>query len=320
MMPRSIFRFVIVVAVLAFAACPALAQTIQGTVRLSPNNVPAQEAIVECSGSGCSGIKYTDRQGKFSLYVTSTGSYSITISYGGYKTETRSVTLMDRSQTEHMMIQLKPDPKAAGASTASASVVIDPKVPAPARKEYEDGLKEVNAGNVALAIPHLEKAVSLYPEFLQAHLLLGTAYMDDKKWDKAETSLRRAVELDAKKADGHFALGEMYYQQKKYPEAEKELLAGLQIQDNSWQGHYTLARVYMDTNAFDKAAPQMEKANQLRPDYAEGHFLAGNIYIKTRNAEGALKSFEEYLRLAPKGKFAPQVQNTVTKLKEILKK
>lgn len=319
-MSRSICRLMIVSLGLAFAACPALAQTIQGTVRLSPSNEPAQEAIVECSGGGCSGIKYTDRQGKFSLYVTSTGSYNITVSFAGYKTETRSVTLMDRTQTEHMMIQLKPDPKAAGAATVSAAPAIDPKVPAPARKEYEDGLKEINAGKVAQAIPHLEKAVSLYPEFLQAHLLLGTAYMDDKKWDKAETTLRRVIELDAKRAEGHFALGEMYYLQKKYPEAEKALLAGLQIQDNSWQGHYTLARVYVDMNAFDKAAPQIEKANQLRPDFAEGHFLAGNIYIKTRNGEGALKSFEEYLRLAPKGKFAPQVQNTVAKLKEILKK
>ena len=323
-MSHSIFRFVIVVAVLAFAACPALAQNIQGQVRLSPNNTPGFNVPVECAGAGCSGFKYTDRQGKFIFYVNTTGQYTITVNLPGYRPESRSVALLDKQSSEYMLFQLKPDPNAPGVAGGAAAPgvvsAIDPKVPDAARKEYEAGLKEIDAGKGDKAIPHLEKAISLYPEFLQAQLMLGTAYMDAKQWDKAESALRRTIELDAKKPEAYFALGALYRQQKKYAEAEKVLQEGLKIEDKSWSGHETLARVYVDANAFDKAAPEIEKTLQLNPNYADGHLLAANIYLKTRNAEGALKEFEEYLRLEPKGKFAPQAQNAVTKLKEMLKK
>jgi Tfp pilus assembly protein PilF len=322
MMSHSIFRSVTIVAVLAFAACPALAQQIQGQVKL-PDKTPAFNIPVQCSGSGCSGYKYTDRNGKFTIYPNETGNYTISISVPGYETESRSVTLIDRNSNEYMFITLKTDPKftgPGGTTSVVAAAVIDPRVPAPAREAYELGLQEVNAAKVDKAIPHLEKAVSLFPEFLEAHLLLGTSYMDAKQWDKAEASLKRVTTLDTKRAEGHLALGQLYYQQKKYDNAEKSLLEALKIEDKSWPGHFTLARVYMDASAFAKAAPEMEKANLLRPDYAEGHFLAGNIYIKTGNAAGALKEFEEYLRLDPKGKLAPKVQATVAKLKEIVNK
>ncbi|MGB7922485.1 MAG: tetratricopeptide repeat protein [Pyrinomonadaceae bacterium] len=331
-MSRPVFRLLIVSIVLAFAAAPAFAQQITGQVRYADGNQPAFNIPVECQGTNCNGTTYTDRQGKFVWRFGGgaggisggTGQYTITVSAPGYRTETRSVTLLDVAQSEYMFFTLKRDPKAGDATGApgvvTAPVVIDPKVPAPAREEYEKALKESDAGKPDKAIPHLEKAVSLYPDFLQAQLLLGTAYMDNKQWDKAEATLKRAVALDPKKSEGFFALGELYYQQKKYPDAEKALVMGLQIQENAWQGHYTLGRVYMDAKAFDKAAPHMDKANQIRPDFAEGHFLAGNIYLKLNNGEAALKELEEYLRLAPKGKLAPQVQNTVTKLKEILKK
>ena len=320
-MSRITFRSLTLVAVLAFAAYPALAQDIQGVVRYAEGNDPVFNVPVQCRGFGCTGYTYTDRNGKFRFRFDVTGNYTISVEVPGYKPEVREVALVDKQSSEYIFFKLRRDPNATGEAAPPAKpAVIDPKVPAPARKEYEDGLKEVEAGQASKAIPHLEKAISLYPDFLQAHLMLGSAYMDDKQWDKAETALRRAVELDPKRSEGLFALGELYYQQKKYSEAEKPLVLGLQLQDNSWQGHYTLARVYMDAKAFDKAAPHMEKANKLRPEFAEGHFLAANIYLKTNNGEGALKEFEEYLRLAPKGKFAPQVQTTVTKLKEILKK
>jgi tetratricopeptide (TPR) repeat protein len=318
-MTQLLFRLPILSFILALAAGPALAQQIQGQVRLAEGNRAAFNIPVECSGSGCSGYQYTDRNGKFSFRLSDTGQYTITITVPGYLTETRSVTLLDSSSNEYLFFTLKPDPKAAGAST-NAAPAIDPKAPEPARKEYQAGLDEMNKGKAEKAIPHLEKAVSLYTEFQQAYLLLGMAYIDQKQWEKAESTLRHAVELDPKKADAYFALGDMYYQQKKYPEAEKALVEGLQIDDKSWQGHFTLAQVYVAANAFDKAAPHIEKANQIRPDYADAHILAANIYLKTRNAEGALKEFETYLQLAPKGKFAPQAQNAVTKLKEMLKK
>ena len=327
-MSRSVFRLLILSA-LCLAPLAVFAQgrgstevrrtesQISGQVRYADGGGPAFNVIVELNnfqGGGSSQI-LTDRNGKFSFTGINATSCTVTVRAPGYQEERQYVDL-STTPTQYVSFVLKSD----GSGVPRPAPVIDPKVPAPARKEYDEGVKAIDQKSSENAVLHLMKAISLYPEFQEAHYLLGTIYIDQKRWDKAEVTLIRAVKLDPKKADAYFALGEMYYQQKNYAGAERALIGGLQIDDNNWQAHYTLARVYMDANAFDRAVPHIEKANKLRPDFADAHITAANIYIKTKNAEGALKEFEHYLRLAPKGKFAPKAQEAVAKLKEMLKK
>lgn len=324
-MSHSIFRPVIVLVFLAFAASPALSQVIRGQVRYANGNQPAFNVPVECAGTACTGYRYTDRQGKFTWtfgggsggLAGGTGQYTITVSVPGYRTETRSVTFLDVSQSEYMFFQLRPDPSAANAPTGPPGVVDTNASPA-ARSSYEEGSKLLDAGKAEESIPHLEKAATLAPNFLEAHLLLGSAYMDTKQWDKAERSLRRAAEISSKAPGVYFALGELYYRQKKYKEAEKEIKEGLKIDDKSWQGHLLLGRVYMDMGDIPKAGPEVGTALKIKPDLAEGHLLAANLLLKARQAENALTEFQEYLRLEPNGKYAPQAKEWVEKIKKAL--
>ena len=169
-------------------------------------------------------------------------------------------------------------------------------------------------------VSHLEKALSIYPHFLQAELRLGATYMDLHEWDKAEQALRRALEINPKAANAYFALGEIYWRQKKYSEAEKSLREGLAIEDRSWQGHFTLARVFWSKGDLSKAGRQVGLAIQLNPNFAEAHLLAGDIHLRANNREYALEQFQEYLRLAPKGEFAAQAREAVRKLRQKLTK
>lgn len=313
---RSAFRLLIVVAVLILATCPALAQQIEGQVRYAGGG-PAHNVAVLCSGIGCSGRVYTDRGGRFRLRFSRPGQYTITVESPGFIPEQRSVSLLAYSAREYMFIQLRPDPAYSSAPTAPPGVIYA-GVPVIARREFElgrDALAE--EGKTEVGIEHLEKAISLYPKFLEAHILLGNAYISTRQLDKAESTMRRALKIDSKSAEAHFVLGEVYRQQKKYAEAEKILLAGLKISD-SWQGHIALGRLYWDQGDVAKAGPQVGKALQLKPDLAEGHLLAGNILLKSHQAENALAEFQEYLRLEPKGKFASEAQEMVAKIKKAL--
>jgi tetratricopeptide (TPR) repeat protein len=321
-MSNSILRFLIVGAVLAFAACPALAQQIQGQVRYADGNGPAFNVPVECAGSNCSGYQYTDRNGKFRWAFSGgagdgTGQYTITVSVPGYLTESRSVTILDKLQSEYMFFTLRRDPKATGAADGPPAVV-NAGAPVAARNAFEEGSKALDAGKTEESITHLEKAVSLYPNYLEAHLLLGTAYMNSKQWDKADASLRRALKINSKSPEVYFALGELYRQQKKYTEAVKEAQEGLKLDDKSWQGHLTLGRIYADQGDIAKAGPEVGKALQAKPDLAEGHLLAGNLFLKARQAENALTEFQEYLRLEPNGKYAASAKDWVEKIKKAL--
>ena len=313
---RSAFRLLIVFAVLVLATNAALAQQIEGQVRYAQGG-PAHNVAVLCSGIGCSGRVYTDRGGRFRMRFARPGQYTITVESPGFISEQRSFSLLAHSAREFMFIQLRPDPASSSAPTAPPGVIYA-GVPVIARREFElgrDALAE--EGKTEVGIVHLEKAISLYPKYLEAHILLGSAYINTRQLDKAESTLRRALKIDSKSAAAHFGLGEVYRQQKKYTEAEKILLAGLKIED-SWQGHLALGRLYWDQGDVAKAGPQVGKALQLKPDLAEGHLLAGNILLKAHQAENALAEFQEYLRLEPKGKFASEAQQMVEKIKTAL--
>jgi tetratricopeptide (TPR) repeat protein len=314
--------------VLLLFAAAVNAQQIQGEVRYPDSGQPVLEAHVECSGTGGISSQMTGRNGKF-FFRVSPGSYNVTVSYPGYQTETRSVTLTDFNASEYLFIKLRAVP---GVAKASKSSTVDSNVPTEAQKEFDRAEAALSGGkkeSIEEAIRHYQAAIKSYPNFVRAQLKLGTAYMDLGDWDKAEPVLKKTIELEPKAANGYFALGEVYLRQKRDEEAEKVLLQGLQIDDRSYQGRLTLSRVYTDMASkikdeaqarplLEKAYDQVNQSLKLNPDLAQAHLVKGNLLLRVRRAADAQHEFEEYLRLDPKGPAADQTRVLVDKIKKAL--
>jgi tetratricopeptide (TPR) repeat protein len=325
---RLLSGFMFFLAVLEFAAANTAAQQIQGQVRFSDSGQPVLNALVECDGTGGNSQQFTSRDGRFYFRV-SPGHYTVSIRMAGYKQEQQSVDLLDYGSSEYMFFRLKPDAPVAKPITHS-TVFAD--VPPEAQAEFdkaEAALANDKKESMAEGVRHLEKALAIYPKFLQAELRLGAVLMDMGQWDKAELALRKTVEIDPKAANAYFALGELYRQQKKYEEAEKVLQQGLATEPKSARAHLTLARIYWDKVAgvkdeaqwrppLEKSYEEVKQALALDANLAAAHLLKGNLLFKVRRAEDALKEFEEYLRLDPKGQFAEQTRALVEKIKKAL--
>jgi tetratricopeptide (TPR) repeat protein len=144
--------------------------------------------------------------------------------------------------------------------------------------------------------------------------------MDLKEWEKAEQSLQRAIEIKPQSAPALIYLGEVYWRQKRYTDAEQTLREGLKLDQKSWHGQFTLGRLYWDMGEVTKAGGPIGMTLQLKPDLAEAHLLAGNILLRVNQRERALLEYREYLKLAPKGEFVPQVQELVRKVEKTLEK
>lgn len=327
-MPCSTFRLLIVI-LLTLVAYPAFAQVgqsarpnvvqVHGQVRLASGGGPAFNVIVrlESFRGGVNGETRTDRTGRFRFSGLTPGLYAVSVRVPGFKDVRHQVDLQTIT-SDYVQLQLVAD-KSATTAPAVGPGLFDAKVPAEAQKEFEKGrAAALDDKQVEKGLPYLERAVAIYPNFLEAQLLLGTAYLEMKQWDKAESALRRAIQINAKSTTAYFTLGEVYRRQKKYDEAEKALQDGLKLDDKSWQGYFEMGRVYWDMGNVAKAGPQVGRALQLKPDLAEGHLLAGNILLRARQPENALVEFEEYLRLAPKGEFAGQTRTLVQKVKQAL--
>jgi Tfp pilus assembly protein PilF len=323
-------RLLIIFFALAVPALTAQAQSggsrpvpliveITGEVRYADTRAVAERVLVrvEGFGSGVNGQTLTDSTGKFRFSGLGQAQYFVSVRAPGYREARQQVDLQTQPRA-YLQFQLTPE-KTEPIARSGPAAVINIDVPPEAQKEFDQGqtilLEEKNAEK---AIPHLEKAVTLHPHFIQAHLLLGTAYIDSKQWEKAERELKKTLEIDAKSVEAYFELGEVYRHQQKYAEAEKAFQDGLKLDPKSPQGHFALGQVYFAKGDMAKAGPEVGQALQMKPDYAEAYLLAGNIFLKARNAANALQMFGEYLRLDPKGQYAAQTREMVDKIKKAM--
>lgn len=289
---------------------------VSGEVRLADNGQPANRIPVrlERFGGGIVDQIDTDSSGRFRFPNLQRGYYRVVINAPGFRPMQQDADLQVLFRAQ-LLFELARDTSKNATGIAALTDVIDAKVPADAREEYDRGRAAAAKKDYANAIVHLRKAVGAYQQFFSAYLLLGTTLMDIRQWSDAEQALLRALEIRSDDAATIIFLGEIYWREKRYAEAEKNLLDGLKLDDKSWHGHFTLARLYVETNQTMKAAPEVGHTLQLKPDFAEAHLLAGNILLKLNQPERAVVEYEEYVRLAPKGEFVAEARNLIQKLR-----
>jgi tetratricopeptide (TPR) repeat protein len=313
--------------ILALAVCsPLLAQRerdtyttasanafeVVGQVRMAGSGLPASRVPIKLErfGGGLVDQIDTDNTGRFRFANLQRGYYRVILNVPGFRPAQQDADLQVVFRA-FMIFELT-------AENPSIPMldVFDARAPAEARAELVRGRTALAAKSYADAAEHLQKAVALYPDFYEAHFLLGTVFITEREWKQAETAFERAVELKATSAPATLFLGEVYWRQNRNEEAEKTLLAGLKLDDKSWHGYFTLARLYWDLDNIGKAAPAIGHTLQLKPDFAEGHLLAGNILLRVDQKQRALAEYQEYLRLEPKGEFAMPTRELVEKLKQ----
>ncbi|HYK22540.1 MAG TPA: tetratricopeptide repeat protein [Pyrinomonadaceae bacterium] len=291
---------------------------VHGQIRYAQDGRPAEFILVrlESFRGGLVAETTTDRNGRFTFIGIASELYIVSVRVPGFNEIQEQVDL--RTQvSDYVQLQLVAEVRNVRVQPAAKRpAVVDANVPQAARTEFEKGRHAVlEEKNLDKGILRLENATRLYPQYLEALFLLGTAYMDKQDWAKAEAALHQVIARDAKATTAYFALGELYLRQKKYPEAETNIISGIHLEPKSVQGHFLLGRLYYELGDLPKAGPQVGTALQLDPKFAPGHLLAANILLRARQTENALVEFEEYIRLEPKGEFAQQARQTVARLK-----
>jgi len=99
-----------------------------------------------------------------------------------------------------------------------------------ARDYLQHGLILAGEGQDAAAAESFRKAISLSPQWAEAHSLLGSALARAGNYREAEEELRKAVQLQPDYAEGYYALGLFLKERGREQEAQESFSKARQYQ------------------------------------------------------------------------------------------
>lgn len=162
------------------------------------------------------------------------------------------------------------------------------------------------------AIIHYEQALSLQPDFAEAHNNLGNALMALRELDRAVVHYKRALSVKPDFAEAHNSLGNALMAQRQLDQAVIHFERALSLKPEHVEAQNNLGVVRMAQVQIDQAVIHFERALSLRPHYVEAHMNLGNALSAQGQPQQAVIHYERALSLQPN--YAPVHSNLLQAL------
>jgi len=297
----------------------------QGQVRYE-NNTPAAFVQLELWTDGETtwrSFVTTDRMGKFHI-----GAPCMVVQYRintlGYHPVQGRVDISIPPCHALELITLRPLPGGPGSSREEPSNgTIDARVaaiPSEARNEFTAGQKAVNDNDFTGAIPHLQKAIELYPKYAEAYQILGVAQLQTNQIAPAESSLTKAVEIEERMPRAQYLLGVLYAMTNRLSLAEKPLTRFAELDPQNPDAYFELARLCFAQKKFSDAEMYARKSVELKESNAGVYVVLGYSLLRQEKASDAKQAFELFLTQVSTGPMATEVKDLVAQLDQRMKK
>ena len=108
------------------------------------------------------------------------------------------------------------------------------KTPNSAKAHYNVAWEAQLRGDRETAIPHLARAVEIFPRYYDAWALLGKQRWDEKKWDEAIGCYRRSIQIFSTYENGHWGLAKVLEAAGRLEEAGREFEEGARLLPDSY--------------------------------------------------------------------------------------
>lgn len=290
---------------------------IQGSVFL-PNGLRAGPGIiVRLDGNVGTRRASTDGSGEFAFNSLPAADYALTIDGGPDYEQIRqqvviygntgNVGMGNSGDTTKIDIQLKPK--------AVSDAILFAGVPQAAVDNYKKAVESARAGNRKKAVDELNSALAAYPNFSLALRELGAQYQQLKEWDKLAETMEALLKLTPEDPKAHLNLGIALWNQKKYPEAETHLRESIRLVNADSVAHYYLGMTLVSEKKFGDAEKEFEFAvNNGAENIAQAHRYLGGLYMSSKNPKAA-DELEKYLKLDPKAADADRIKAIIKDLR-----
>ena len=166
----------------------------------------------------------------------------------------------------------------------------DLRIPPKALKELQRSQDALKSGDVRSSARHLEKAVQIYPDCLEAHNNLGARYIDLEEYGKAAAEFQKAIAIDPRVLQPLNNLSVAFFLQQRYADAESAARRALSVAPQHTTARYMLGA----TLATERRNPEeaMELLRETKLDFPDARLLLAQILLR----RGAVAQAEEELR------------------------
>ena len=142
-------------------------------------------------------------------------------------------------------------------------------------------------------------AVSLRPNYAEAHFNLGVVFQDLDQKNESIESYKKAIAITPNFPDAHNNLGNVYIALDQYEAGIGSFEWAIAHQHDFAEAYNNLAKAYNNLGNEKDAIINFEKAIHYNPNYDKAYFNLALVFKDLGDEKGFLKNIEKALALKP---------------------
>jgi len=154
-------------------------------------------------------------------------------------------------------------------------------------------------GEATQAIPHLQKALEIKPEYPEAENNLGKALAHEGKEDQAISCYEKAIETRPDFAEAQNNLGTALLKKGRADEAIAHYQKAIGIKPDLAELHYGLGNALLQKGEVNEALGSYKKSLELNPGYAEARYGMGLALFQNGKVDEAVESYQKAIENNP---------------------
>ena len=168
-------------------------------------------------------------------------------------------------------------------------------IPPKAVKELQRSQSALQSGNIHSSAQHLERALQIYPQYLEAHNNLGSRYIELHEYEKAVGEFQKAIEIDSRLSQPFNNLSVTFFLLQRYQDAEAAARRALELDPRNSTSRYMLGCIL--ATAQRNPLEAMELLRQTKREFPDSYLLLAEILVRLGAREDAEKELRDYLAL-----------------------
>ena len=150
-----------------------------------------------------------------------------------------------------------------------------------------------------IAITKFEQALTLKPDYAEAHYNLGVTLRELDKIEEAIKCYKNAIGIKNAYPNAHYNLGNALLSLKQYDDSIKHFESAIAFNPKFAEAYNNLGLVYKLLGKNQEAGKKFDKALSIKPNYAEAAYFRGVIFQNAGDLNNAIKYYQKSLQINP---------------------